>query len=167
MREVFKQHRIAVPRVKHAPAALDVAAQWSLLTQFVRAFNAGDVPAAMALLAPDATVSDCDFAQRSVASLEGLAQIEEWLAVRKADRDRLTLPASPSLQPAADAFSATPFTVAQRSNDTLAALGFKRGVWLREPMHVAFDAGSRRISALWLGPVPDQAHLCWRFRAVR
>jgi hypothetical protein len=34
-------------------------------------------------------------------------------------------------------------------------------------MHAAFDAQSRRISALWLGPAPDQAHLCWRFRAVR
>jgi hypothetical protein len=38
MREVLEQQRIAVPTVKHAPA-LDASTQWSLLTQFVRAFN--------------------------------------------------------------------------------------------------------------------------------
>lgn len=169
MRQVFERFKINIAGDANLPA-LSEQQRAALIRSFVAAFNAGDVGGALAVLSEDATVKDCDYAKAGAASFESRDEIRTWLRTRAADRDQLTLAATPmqidksyaALSPVAA------FKLDKRASKTLAGLGFKRGVQPQTPAHVAFDPAAQRISALWLAPFdPDQAHLCWKFRSVK
>lgn len=55
---------------------------------YLAAYNAGDLDAALALLAEDVTIADCDYASGTRVSLSGKAEVVRWLRQRFADHDR-------------------------------------------------------------------------------
>lgn len=169
MRRVFERFKINIPGNANLKA-LSEQQRAGLIIAFVAAFNAGDVDGALAVLSEDATVKDCDYAKAGAPSFESRDHIRDWLQARAADHDQLTLAAMPmqmgksyaALSPVAE------IKLDRRASDTLAGLGFKRGVRPQPPVYAAFDPATQRINTLWLAPLdPDQAHLCWKFRAVR
>ncbi len=67
------------------------AAQVGVIVEFVRAWNTRQLSKALALLAPVASFSDCDYRTHRAVLLSGKAQIAAWLGIRFADRDVLTI----------------------------------------------------------------------------
>jgi len=67
------------------------AAQVGVIVEFVRAWNTRQLSKALALLAPVASFSDCDYRTHRAVVLGRKAQIAAWLRKRFEDRDVLTI----------------------------------------------------------------------------
>jgi hypothetical protein len=67
------------------------ARQVATIVDFVNAWNTRQLSKALALLAPGAAMSDCDYRRHRAVILKGKTQIATWLRKRFADRDSLTI----------------------------------------------------------------------------
>jgi hypothetical protein len=67
------------------------AKQVATIVDFVNAWNTRQLSKALALLAPGASMSDCDYRLHRAVILKGKTQIAAWLRKRFADRDSLTI----------------------------------------------------------------------------
>jgi hypothetical protein len=67
------------------------ASQVAAIVDFIHAWNTRQLTKALALLAPNASTSDCDYRTHRAVSLRGKTQIASWLRKRFADRDVLTI----------------------------------------------------------------------------
>jgi hypothetical protein len=80
---------------QRSPAVFSVgrvqAGQVAAIVDFVNAWKTRDLSKALALLAPGAAFSDCDYRTHRVVIRKGKSQIAGWLRKRFADRDVLTI----------------------------------------------------------------------------
>jgi hypothetical protein len=103
------------------------AREVAVVVEFLRAYNAGRPRQALALLAANPNVSDCDYRAAEGVQFKGRAAVAGWLRQRSADHDRLTLARIFDQNPD------QPVGVAgveyqRRTSDTLRALGFRTGI---------------------------------------
>jgi hypothetical protein len=96
------------------------------VVRFIGAINAGDVASAATMLADDASVSDCDFAEHSVLLFSGLAQTTQWLEARVADHEFLGIGAIYSATATYTDVLGLEFSL--RSSDSLRNLGAHDGI---------------------------------------
>ena len=124
--------------VSGSPLTLDArqAQEVAVLIEFIQAYNAGRVSAALSLFGPPWVWSDCDY--RRVAVLEGQdrASLRRWLQQRAADHDRLDIG---SITVGAEQEVALGVTFKRRTSDTLRALGRPQGIAPTLSAKVIFD----------------------------
>lgn len=135
----FLSDRAATPRqdgqspaVSSAPSseALRISASEAkaiaIVVRFIQLINDGDSRAANEILANDASVSDCDFANMTVVIFEGNKAATRWVAERIADHERLEIGTLFNANPVFD--GAIGLVLSNRSNDTLTRLGARAGI---------------------------------------
>jgi hypothetical protein len=137
------------------------AEQVRLTVEFVNAFNAHRLRPAVAVLAPNALGSDCDYRRVRAGRFFGKAQIAAWLRWRFADRDHLDVARIFNENPEG-ADQAVGLDYRRRTSHTLRALGFPHGIKPQLGSKVVFTLGRRplRIARFANGPVGGSADLC-------
>jgi len=125
--------------------------------QFIHAFNAKKLSAAMSLLTMNAVVSDCDYRGVRAVQFSGRAQIARWLRQRFADHDQLVVESAENANPDSDA--ALGITWSRRKSDTLRGLGFPSGIVPKFDAKVVFSP-AHRIDRFANGPVGGDQSLC-------
>lgn len=121
---------------------------------FIDAYNTARVDAALALLTPDVTVSDCDYRSASTVSLRGADAVGRWLRDRAADRDQLIIESIVNTNPDPTEHVVA-VSYAKRTSDTLRSLGFSNGVTPRIATKVVFTTSDDRIRAFMSGGNPE------------
>jgi len=137
------------------------ASEVATVVTFLRAYNAGKLTAALAVVTPDVVGSDCDYRRRKAILFSGKKAFAGWLRARFADRDRLTLARvwnenrSQGLVVGVD--------YARRESLTLRALGAAHGITPQAASKVVFTTEAR-IRAFANGPggapADQQARIC-------
>jgi hypothetical protein len=137
------------------------ASEVATVVTFLRAYNAGKLTAALAVVTPDVVGSDCDYRRRKAILFSGKKAFAGWLRARFADRDRLTLARvwnenrSQGLVVGVD--------YARRESLTLRALGATGGIKPQTASKIIFTS-AWRIRSFANGPggaPPDeQARIC-------
>jgi hypothetical protein len=130
------------------------ATQVAAIVDFVHAWNTRQLAKALALLAPNASLSDCDYRTHRAVSLKGKTQIASWLRKRFADDDALTIGRIWNESPAQD-------RVAGVTYDRRKSKLFPSGMIPNASTKVIFASDSR-ILAFANGPfgaTPDQQTL--------
>jgi len=139
----------------------DIKVLTELNEQFIEAFNRGDRSAVLALMIDDPLVSDCDYANVTVVEVRGRDQVSAWIDGRIADHDRFTVERIENGN--TDASSAAIGVVfAQRSSDSLRALGFPDGVRPQSGAKIEFTGSGTglRITVFANGPGGGPSELC-------
>ncbi len=129
---------------------LEQASRVDLILRFVASYDARRLKAAMSLLAPDASVSDCDYSSGNVVQASDKAGIRSWMQRRFSDHDTLVVGAIFNSNPDSD--QAFGVTFASRSSDTLARLGRPDGIVPQVIAKVVFDPAGRLIAGFENGP---------------
>jgi len=127
------------------------ASQVAVIVDFVHAWNTRQLSKALALLMPNASMSDCDYRTHRAVSLKGKTQIASWLRKRFADHDVLTIGRIWNENPAQD-------RVAGVDYDRRTSKLFPGGMLPKASTKVIF-ASDGRILAFANGPFgapPDQ-----------
>ena len=129
---------------------------------FLEAYNAGQLDAALALLADDVVGSDCDYREGRVILFQGKDQAVAWLRARLADHDRLIVAAiwnDNADQPMGAHVVGVEY--ARRTSDTLRALGFPAGITPQLATKVGLTPTDDRIQAFANGPGGGSPDACW------
>ncbi len=109
--------------------------------EFIRAYNAGQFDASLALLDEQVIGNDCDYGSAKVISFQGKSEAAEWLRQRIADHDRLEvsrlLDENPDPQTGRHVIGVE---FARRRNTTLQRLGFPQGITPKLRAKVVFTA---------------------------
>lgn len=124
--------------VPGAPITLDAlqAKEVAVLEEFIHAYNAGHVGAALALFGRRPGWSDCDYRQGRVIYGLGHASLQRWLEQRAADHDHLDIG---SIEVGTVQENALGVTFQRRQSDTLRALGQPHGIMSFLSAKVLFD----------------------------
>ena len=131
------------------------------LVAFLDAYNAGRVDAALALMAEDAGISDCDYRAIHVVSADGRDAMRQWLRDRAADHDQLVVDYIFNENPEPTSGSHVIGVVyARRTSDTLRALGFPNGIDPSTASKVVFTATDDRIRSFANGPFGGDQQAC-------
>jgi hypothetical protein len=145
-----------------SPAVFSVNGQQTAevvtVVRFVKAYNAGRVDDAMALLTDDVGGSDCDYRRATALSFNGPQQTQDWLRARAADHDRLDIRQINNQNPDQPVGVAA-IVWARRSSDTLRALRLGDGIVPHLGAKVVFDR-SDRIRSFANGPEGGSASFC-------
>jgi len=128
----------------------DEATAISTVERFIHSINAGDATGVASLVAPDAGASDCDYTHRTVVVFNGKPSVMQWLRARIADHDRLAIGSIFSENEVFTPVVGVEF--ANRSNDTLAHLGFPGGVVPLEIAKVVLTPDMSQVRGFALGP---------------
>jgi hypothetical protein len=128
----------------------DEAAAVATVERLVSSINSGDSRTAQALIASVAEGSDCDFGARTLIDLPGRADVLRWLKARIGDHDRLTVARIFSESPVFGPVVGVEF--GNRSSDTLARLGFPRGIAPQTIAKVVLTPDLSQVAGLNLGP---------------
>jgi limonene-1,2-epoxide hydrolase len=135
------------------------AEEVSAAVRFVNAFNARDLEGALALVASNAVVSDCDYRRVQPVSFTGRRSISTWLRRRFADHDKLTASRFYN-ENSAQLVGTLAVDYTRRSSDTLRALGFRRGIVPLIASKLVFSTSAPRIVAFANGPVGGSPEAC-------
>jgi hypothetical protein len=137
------------------------AQEVTLFMEFIRAYNAGQLDGALALLDERVVGSDCDYLKVSAILFDGKSEAAEWLRRRMADHDHLEV--SRVLNENQDP-STSRHTLgveySRRTNDTLAKLGFVKGITPKLRSKVIFNDESTRIAEFANGPGGGDSSEC-------
>ena len=146
----------------HDPGVFSLSAaqarEVAVVVEFLRACNAGQLEAALAMFAGNPGVSDCDYQAVEDVEFHGPAEVGRWLRQRIAEHDVLTV---------ARIFNENPdqpvggvgVEYQRRSSDTLRALGFPNGITPTLATKVVFSADDR-IERFANGPFGGPAEAC-------
>lgn len=128
---------------------------------FLDAYNSGRVDAALALMAENAGISDCDYRAVRVITADGTEAVRQWLRDRAADHDQLMLESIANENPdAATGSHVVAVSYARRTSDTLRALGLPNGIDPHLATKVVFTATDDRIRTFANGPFGGDQNLC-------
>jgi hypothetical protein len=151
------------------PAVFSISGQQAsevvTVVHFAKAYNAGRVDDAMALMADDVGGSDCDYRHATPLSFTGRQQTQDWLRERAADHDRLDIREVYNLNPD-QPIGVASVGWARRSSDTLRALRLGDGIVPQLGAKVVFDR-SGRIRSFANGPEGGSASFCRPAASVR
>lgn len=118
--------------------------------RFIAAYNARRLSDALALLAPDANASDCDYENVRGLKFVGRRQVAAWLRQRFRDRDRLTVSRISAKDPS-QPVGVLLVEYARRASDTLRALGYVNGIVPDVATKVPFGGTATRPLILGFG----------------
>ena len=135
------------------------AREVSLTVQFITAFNGRRFHQTLALLTQRVSVSDCDYKNVRVVSLDGRQAVGRWLRQRFADHDRL-IPARIYDENPDQPFGVVGVEYSRRTSDTLRRLGFPKGIVPKLASKVGFATQPLRIRAFANGPYGGDPNLC-------
>jgi hypothetical protein len=129
-----------------------------VLMEFLHAYNAGQLDAALALLDNTIVTSDCDYEQVGAVAASGKRDAARWLQERIADHDHLEVATILNGNPGEELVVGVAY--ANRSSDTLRRLRFGQGIVPKTATKVVFRANPTRIVAFANGPVGGDSDLC-------
>jgi hypothetical protein len=133
----------------------------STFVAFLDAYNAGRVDAALALMAENPGISDCDYRAVRPITADGTEAVRQWLRDRVADRDQLVLESVRNENPEpASGSHVVAVTYVRRTSDTLRALGFPNGIHPRLASKVVFTAADDRVRTFANGPGGGDPEFC-------
>jgi hypothetical protein len=136
------------------------AAEVSAAVRFIAAFNQRSMRLALALLAQDVAISDCDYRHVRTIEFIGRTAAKTWLQQRFRDRDNLDIGQVFNDNPA-QLTGGLGIDYARRTSKTLRALGFPRGFKPRLVTKVAFTPSKPiRIRTFALGALGGPPELC-------
>ncbi len=120
------------------PLTLDAqqAQEIAVLIEFIQAYNAGHVSAALSLFGPPWHWSDCDYRRVVVLVGQDRASLRRWLQQRAADHDRLDI-GSITVGTAQEQVLGVTFK--RRASGALRALGHPQGIAPALGAKVIFD----------------------------
>ncbi|MFL5802505.1 MAG: hypothetical protein ACJ8CR_12290 [Roseiflexaceae bacterium] len=125
-----------------------------LVIAFIRAYNAGDLAAAAALLDDRAVASDCDYRRVRPIGFIGKSMVMDWLRERMADHDQLTIG---KIEVSGGAVGVG---YTRRTSDTLRTLGFPDGIRPISATKVLLTSDRKHIGAFANGPVGGDPEIC-------
>jgi hypothetical protein len=128
----------------------------TVFMEFVRAFNAGQLDAALALMDEQVGGSDCDFANVKIVMFRGKTEVAEWLRERFADHDQLQVGEILNENPS-EPVGVIGVEWARRTSNTLARFGFTQGIQPHLGAKVVFSTNPIRISAFANSPYPNNS----------
>ncbi len=137
------------------------AREVTVFMEFIRAFNAGNLEEALALLDEKVVGSDCDYESVKALHFNGTSGAAEWLHQRIADHDQLKV--SRILNENPDPVTGSHVIgveYARRTSYTLAKLGFPKGIKPRLGARVVFHTEPTRISIFANGPGGGDPNYC-------
>jgi hypothetical protein len=137
-----------------AAQARDVGA----VVAFVDGFNARKLRVALAQLARNAQVSDCDYRRVRATRIAGKRALTAWLRRRFADRDQLTIGRIFN-ENTAQPLGVVAVEFALRRSTTLRALGYTRGITPQIVAKVVLTK-SHRIAVFANGPEGGSSDAC-------
>jgi hypothetical protein len=136
------------------------ALEVSVVVRFVSAFNLRQLRAALALVTPDADVSDCDFRRVAATEARGRVAVRAWLRQRFRDRDQLTVERI-SNENAEQPSGVVAVDWAKRKSKTLTYLGFPGGIKPQLSAKIVFSTTPPvRISRFANGPSGGSVSVC-------
>ena len=137
------------------------AQEVAVFIEFIRAYNNGRLDEALALLAENVGVSDCDYLNIKVITFQGKSQVAEWLQQRISDHDQLEVSRIENENPD-PSFGRHVISVAyaRRKSMTLAKLGFKDGITPMLETKVIFTSEPTLIQSFANGPYGGDPELC-------
>ena len=131
------------------------------LTAFLRAYNAGQVSAALFWLSDDVAISDCDYKAVRVTLANGANEAAQWLRARAAEHDHLMVEKVENSNPdPATGSHVVAVSYMSRTSDTLASLGFPNGILPQTATKVVLNEANDRIRAFANGPFGGDQELC-------
>lgn len=137
------------------------AREVAVFIEFIQAYNTGQLQAALALLAENAGVSDCDYQNIKVVTFQGRSQAAEWLQQRISDHDRLEVSHIYDENPdSSSGRQVVGVTYARRTSMTLAKLGFGDGITPALASKVIFTPEPTLIQSFANGPYGGHPELC-------
>jgi hypothetical protein len=129
--------------------------------EFIRAYNAGQFERALALLDEKIGGSDCDYQKISVILFKGKSEAAEWLRQRLADHDRLEIRRISNENPdPTTGRHVLGIEYSRRTNDTLAKLGFVKGIAPKLGTKVVLNTESTHITTFANGPGGGDPNFC-------
>jgi hypothetical protein len=137
------------------------AQEVAVFIDFIRAYNNGRLNEALALLADDVGVSDCDYQNIKVITFEGKSQVAEWLQQHISDHDQLEISHiyddNPDLNSGRHVLDVA---YARRTSITLTKLGFSDGITPGLASKVIFTPQPTLIQSFANGPDGGDPELC-------
>lgn len=154
------------------PTIVGGKAEARLVLSFFNALDAGQMDAALAQLADDAQIGDCDLLKNQPVVFGGKegtlgwvqsdASVNEWLRERIADNEQFILRkiwvGDPSNGYTRDAVGVD---LARRTNDSLRRIGYPNGITKNLGAKVILTADHKRIMTIALGPGFDSNMTCY------
>ncbi len=129
------------------------AQEIAVFMDFLRAYNNGRLDEALALLAEDVGVSDCDYQNIKVVTFQGKLQAADWLRQRISDHDRLEVSRIANENPdPGSGRHVIGVEYSRRTSLTLAKLGFGDGITPRLASKVIFTPEPALIQSFANGP---------------
>lgn len=141
----------------------DQAQMVTTLTELIRAYNAGRLEDALALLDDNVGWSDCDFQNVSVVNFVGKTKVTDWLQRRFADHDFLEvatiqMASIENQEPTSKNVIGVEYLY--RTSDTLKILGFVNGIKPPLASKVVFTKSHDLILRFANGPYGASTELC-------
>jgi hypothetical protein len=121
---------------------------------FIRAYNAGNLDAAVAVLDDRIGVSDCDYQRVRPIAFMGKTAVTDWLRQRMADHDQLTVE---EIEVSGDALG---IVYSRRTSDTLRKLGFPNGIQPSAGTKVVVTSDRKHLATFANGPVGGDPAVC-------
>lgn len=129
----------------------------AVVSDLLRAYNAGQIHEVMALVDDEITWSDCDYGATKAFALTGKDRLADWLQRAFTDHDSLdvmVIRVTPGTPPVGEVI------YRRRTSDTLRSLGFPDGIKPKSGTKVALTPTSDRILAFANGPSGGPHGLC-------
>ena len=130
------------------------AAEVGAVLAFIRAYNAGDLDTAVALLDDRVSASDCDYQRVRPIGFVGKWVVVDWLRQRMADHDQLTVQ---EIEVSGDALG---IVYSLRTSDTLRKLGFPDGIQPSAGTKVVVTTDRKHLATFANGPVGGDPEVC-------
>ncbi len=133
----------------------------AVFTEFIQAYNSGQLQAALALLAKKVGVSDCDYQNIKVVTFQGKSQVAGWLQQRISDHDQLEVShIENENQDRTSGKHVIGVTYSRRTSMTLAKLGFDNGITPTLASKVIFTSQPTLVQSFANGPYGGDSELC-------
>ena len=137
------------------------AQEVAIFIEFIQAYNTGQLQAALALLAENVGVGDCDYQNIRVVTFQGKSQVAGWLQQRISDHDQLEISRIENENPDPSCGRhIIEVTYSLRTSMTLAKLGFGDGIMPTLGSKVIFTTEPTLIQSFANGPYGGDPTLC-------
>jgi len=149
------------PPISTFDLSAEQAQEVAVFIEFIRAYNTGQLQAALALLDKNVGISDCDYKNIKVVTFQGKSQAAEWLRQRISDHDQLEINHIYNENPdPSSGRHVMAVTYARRTNITLANLGYEDGITPSLASKVIFTPEPTRIQRFANGPYGADVTAC-------
>lgn len=137
------------------------AQEITVFMNFIQAYNNGRLHEALALLAENVSVSDCDYQRVKVITFQDKPQATEWLEHRISDHDQMEVSRIENENPdPASGRHVIGVVYARRTSTILTKLGFSEGITPTLASKVIFTSKPTLIQSFANAPYGGDPELC-------